>query len=187
MTTSDRLDAEYSPSRLVDDLPSILHEYRSSSARARATLPFRTLRYGPGTLDGNSPRRSVYLTLKRSEMVPLLQLFDAPESIQSIGERSTTTAATQALALMNAPFVRQRAEKLSQRVNPTKNGSLAQVIEEAYQITLSRLPSGIERQRMQAFIEKQAKSYSPTPKALELALTDFCQVLLCLNEFVYVD
>ena len=35
--------------------------------------------YGPGTLDGNSPRRSVYLTVKRSQLIPLLQMFDAPE------------------------------------------------------------------------------------------------------------
>jgi hypothetical protein len=143
--------------------------------------------YGPGTLDGNSPRRSIYLTIKRSEMVPLLQLFDAPESIQSIGERSTTTAATQALALMNSPFVRQRAEKLSQRVHPKKDSPVPPVIEEAYRIALSRSPSATERLRMQAFIEKQAQSYGPSPRALEQALTDFCQVLLCLNEFVYLD
>ena len=40
---------------------------------------------------------------------------------------------------------------------------------------------------MQAFVEKQAESYGRSPKALDQALTDFCQVLLCLNEFVYVD
>jgi hypothetical protein len=143
--------------------------------------------YGPGTLEGNSPRRSVYLTVKRSQMVPLMQLFDAPESIQSIGERSTTTAATQALALMNSPFVRQRAEKLFQRVMPRPNGALPTTIDEAYRIALGRVPTGDERQRMQAFIEKQTASYGRSPKGMEQALTDFCQVLLCLNEFVYID
>ncbi len=142
--------------------------------------------YGPGTLDGNSPRRSVYLTVKRSQMIPMLQLFDAPESIQSIGERSTTTVATQALALMNSPFVRQRAEKFAQRVRP-KNGNLEQAVDEAYRMALSRPADESERRRMKAFIDKQADSYGKTPRALDLALTDFCQVLLCLNEFVYVD
>jgi hypothetical protein len=146
-----------------------------------------TTMYGPGTLEGNSPRRSVYLTVKRSQMVPLMQIFDAPESIQSIGERSTTTAATQALAMMNSPFVRQRAEKLAQRVNPKANGAMGQAIDEAYRITLGRLPNGAERQRMQAFIEKQVESYGRSAKATEQAMTDFCQVLLCLNEFVYID
>jgi arylformamidase len=43
------IDLQYSPSKLVDDLPSILHEYAARSARARAELPMRTLRYGPGS------------------------------------------------------------------------------------------------------------------------------------------
>src|ERR1019366_4986185 len=47
--------------------------------------------YGPGTLDGNNPRRSVYLMVKRSQMIPFLQMFDVPEALQSIGERSVTT------------------------------------------------------------------------------------------------
>jgi hypothetical protein len=146
-----------------------------------------TTMYGAGTLEGNSPRRSVYLTVKRSQMVPLMQIFDAPESIQSIGERSTTTAATQALAMMNSPFVRQRAEKLAQRVGPKANGAMPQAIDEAYRIALSRLPSGTERERMQTFVEKQVESYGRSAKAAEQAMTDFCQVLLCLNEFVYLD
>src|SRR5262245_17731291 len=35
--------------------------------------------YGRGTLDENTPRRSVYLTVKRSVPIPILHLFDAPE------------------------------------------------------------------------------------------------------------
>ena len=98
-----------------------------------------------------------------------------------------STAATQALAMMNSPFVRQRAEKLSQRVAPKPNGTMSSAIDEAYRIALGRLPSGTERQRMQTFIEKQADSYGRTPKGLEQALTDFCQVLFGLNEFIYVE
>src|SRR5207247_11389835 len=72
--------------------------------------------YGPGTLDGNTPRRSVYLTVKRSQMVPFLQMFDVPEALQSIGERSVTTVPTQSLAFMNSPLVRGAAQKLAMRV-----------------------------------------------------------------------
>jgi hypothetical protein len=145
-----------------------------------------TTMYGPGSLDGNILRRSVYLTVKRSQMIPLLQIFDAPEAIQSIGERPTTTVPTQALAFMNSPFVRQRAEKFAQRIRkPTE--PLDNAIDQAYRLALTRLPTGTERLRMQAFIEKQAESYGKNPKATDQALIDFCQVLLCLNEFVYID
>ncbi len=142
--------------------------------------------YGPGTLDGNSLRRSVYLTVKRSQMIPLLQMFDVPEALQSIGERSVTTVPTQSLAFMNSPFVRGAAQKLAARVR-SKDVPLAQSIDDAYLIALARRPTSVERDRMQSFIERQAESYGKTPQARDQAFTDFCQVLLCLNEFIYVD
>ena len=89
--------------------------------------------FGPGTLDGNNPRRSVYLTVKRSQMVPFLQMFDVPESLQSIGERSVTTVPTQSLAFMNSPLVRGAAQKLAVRV---RSKSDAESIEQAYLIAL---------------------------------------------------
>ena len=32
-------------------------------------------------------RRSIYFTVKRSELVPMMQVFDAPEALSSIGDR----------------------------------------------------------------------------------------------------
>jgi hypothetical protein len=40
---------------------------------------------------------------------------------------------------------------------------------------------------MESFIARQAESYGATPAAREQALVDFCQLVLCLNEFIYVD
>jgi hypothetical protein len=144
----------------------------------------RTL-YGPGSLDAASARRSVYLKVKRSQLVPMLQMFDAPEAIQSIGERSTTTVATQSLALMNAPVVRAQAEKLARRARP-QGGEVGPAIAEAYRIALGRRPSEAEQERMTAFVRRQAESYG-APQGQERAMTDFCQILLCLNEFIYID
>jgi hypothetical protein len=153
---------------------------RDSLLAVSGTLD-RTM-YGPGTLNESDPRRSVYLTVKRSRLIPLLQMFDSPEPIQSIGERQTTTAATQALALMNSPFVRQRAEKLAERVRPKTPEALPQAVEQAYLTALGRRPSATERERMLAFIAGQTRL-----STVEAALADFCQVLLCSNEFAYVE
>ncbi len=76
--------------------------------------------FGPSIL-AETPRRSIYLRVKRSELIPLMTIFDAPEPTQSIGERISTTVPTQALALMNSPLVRQQAEKLAQRIRGTKD------------------------------------------------------------------
>jgi hypothetical protein len=142
--------------------------------------------FGPGTLDENSPRRSVYLTIKRSKLIPMLQAFDAPEPIQSIGERSSTTATTQALMMMNSRLVRQQAEKLARAVLPASAADIPQAVDKAYRIALGRLPTDGERQRMAAYILRGTDDGKGV-KALDTATTDFCQVLLCLNEFLYID
>jgi hypothetical protein len=146
-----------------------------------------TTMYGPSILD-NSSRRSVYLRVKRSELIPFMTTFDAPEPTQSIGERISTTVPTQALAMMNSPFVRQQAERLAQRIHPTPEVPLPTAIDNAYLIALGRLPAPVEREGMLNFIEQQRQvAGEGAPQNMAMALVEFCQVVLCLNEFVYVD
>jgi hypothetical protein len=141
--------------------------------------------YGPGTLDESNPRRSIYLTVKRSKPVLLMQIFDAPEAMQSIGQRQVTTVATQALTLMNSPFVRAKAEQLAKRVRPDAKVELGKAIEQAYRLAFCRSATDEEKARMTSFIERQARTYAKN--GLDTAMADFCQVLLCSDEFVYVD
>lgn len=136
--------------------------------------------FGVGTLDENSTRRSVYLTVKRTRLIPMLQAFDAPEAIQSVGERSVTTTTTQALAMMNSPFVRRQAELLAARVKSERPEAS---VEAAYLYALGRRPSEGETQRMTGMIRRLIDE-TKTPAA---AMVDFCQVLLCVNEFITID
>jgi len=154
---------------------------RDSLLAAGGTLDLKM--YGPGTLDENSPRRSVYLTVKRSRLTPMLQAFDAPEPSQGVGERQSTTATTQALMMMNSPLVRQQADKLARVVMPAGTADVSQSVEKAFRIVLGRTPGDDERQRMADFILRSSNG----GKGLETATTDFCQALLGLNEFLYVD
>jgi len=143
--------------------------------------------FGPGTLDEASARRSVYLTVKRSKAIPLMQVFDAPETMQSVGSRQTTTVATQALAMMNSPFVREQAGRLAKLARPSQSTELKQAIDRAYFIAFARHADDAEQQRMADFIARQSAGYGSVPNADELAMTDFCQILLSSSEFVYVD
>ena len=120
-------------------------------------------------------------------MIPLLQMFDVPEALQSIGERSVTTVPTQSLAFMNSPFVGRRRPEAGRAIRPKTDAPLGQAIGQAYLIALARRPTESETERMESFIQRQAESYGKTPQARDQALSDFCQVLLCLNEFIYVD
>lgn len=169
----------YRPRRLEAEV------IRDSILAVGATLD--TTMYGPSILD-NTPRRSVYLRVKRSELIPFMTMFDAPEPTQSIGERISTTVPTQALAMMNSPFVRQQAERLAQRIRPAPEVALPLAIDNAYQIVFCRLPTPAERERMLAFVEQQRQTAGgDAPQHTAAALVEFCQLLLCLNEFVYVD
>jgi hypothetical protein len=42
--------------------------------------------FGPGTLDQNMTRRSIYFFIKRSQLIPIMMLFDWPEHLVSIGQ-----------------------------------------------------------------------------------------------------
>ena len=80
---------------------------RDSLLAVSGTLDLKT--YGKGTLDQKTPRRSIYLTVKRGQLIPFLQLFDAPDAMQGVGRRSENAVAPQALAMLNSPFVREFA------------------------------------------------------------------------------
>jgi Protein of unknown function (DUF1549)/Protein of unknown function (DUF1553)/Planctomycete cytochrome C len=145
--------------------------------------------YGPGNLDEGSKRRSVYFTVKRSKLIPMLGVFDAPEALSGIGERPTTTIAPQALYLMNNPQVRGYARGFAKRVAPDAKTPVEEAVRMGYRIALGRAPTAAELADSAGFVKSQAADYEAAkkPDARELALTDFCQTLLCLNEFVYVD
>ncbi|MDP6446564.1 MAG: DUF1553 domain-containing protein, partial [Pirellulaceae bacterium] len=143
--------------------------------------------FGPGSLDQANPRRSVYLTVKRSNLIPILQLFDAPDSIQGLGQRDVTTVPPQALAMMNSPFARKFAEQFAKRIRPSAEKTTEQLVNEAYALALSRPPTSAETSRMVGFIDSQAKSYGDDEQAMERAVADYCQIMFCLNEFVFID
>jgi len=154
--------------------------------------------YGTGTLDPKTPRRSIYLTVKRSQLIRMLQLFDTPGTMQGIGVRQESTVAPQALAMLNSPMLRQVATRFASRARPDPAASLPESIDRAFRIALTRPPESYELAAMETFIHRQAESRgdgvlpprSPQgdeEKASELAFLDFCHLVLCMNEFVYVD
>jgi cytochrome c553 len=150
--------------------------------------------FGPGSLEETHRRRSIYFTIKRSKLVPMMQLFDQPEPLVSVGGRPSTTIAPQALLFMNNPQVRAYAHSFAAQLLPlaekekaTQDWSAA--IARGYEQAVGRPPSAEELRATTEFLQTQEKLYTQDnkPKPRELALTDFCQVLFGLNEFVYIE
>jgi len=71
---------------------------------------------GQVVVDGQQKRRSVYVRVRRSQPVAMLQSFDAPVMDVNCERRPVSTVATQSLILMNGEFTLQQAELLAARV-----------------------------------------------------------------------
>jgi hypothetical protein len=135
--------------------------------------------YGPGSLDADNRRRSIYITIKRSQLTPFMQLFDAPDALSSVGQRVTTTVAPQALLFMNDPQVRGYAAAFAARLAADARRSTAAAVSRAYWLALGRAPQAAELARARAFIAAAGRR--------QPALVDFCQTLLALDEFVSLE
>jgi hypothetical protein len=144
--------------------------------------------YGPGSLDPNMRRRSIYFFVKRSQLIPAMVLFDGPDGLQGVEQRTTTTVAPQALLLLNNTAVRASAEAFARRVGGVP-GSLPESVRRAYLTAVGRSPGATELADSVRFVEEQTAAYRRDGRegAAHLALADFCQVLTELNEFAYVD
>jgi cytochrome c553 len=139
--------------------------------------------------DYSTWRRSVYIFVKRSVILPLIEVFDCPATVVSGPSRSVSTVSPQALALMNNEFVLQQARFFAERTaKEAGNDKRAQVIR-AFEIALNRPPNAKEIEWSLSFLKSQAEGYArgKDEEPETSALRDFCHAIINLNEFVYLD
>ena len=160
--------------------------------------PIRVQRLRDGEvtlLDGKSHRRSIYLQVLRSRPHTLLQVFDQPVMEVNCLQRRTSTVATQALTLLNSPSLIHFSEQFADRL--LLNGS-TNLVRRAILIAFSREPTKEEELYMSDFLNSQTRQYqqeiisdstvySNSEKSEHRAVSDLCQMLLCSNEFIFVD
>jgi mono/diheme cytochrome c family protein len=135
-----------------------------------------TKRTWPGKPDDDPStwRRSLYVYSKRSIRYPLFETFDQPNLINSCERRNRSTIAPQALLLMNNNFVINEAKYFAERLRKEAGADARAQVERAYRLALGRAPTTFELAKTVEFIQS-----SPS------GLTEFCQALFNLNEFVY--
>jgi hypothetical protein len=135
-----------------------------------------TKRTWPGKPDNDAStwRRSLYVYSKRSIRYPLFETFDQPNLINSCERRNRSTISPQALLLMNNNFVINEAKYFAERLRREAGDDARAQVERAFRLALGRAPTAFERAKTVEFIQS-----SPN------GLTEFCQALFNLNEFVY--
>ncbi len=106
-------------------------------------------------------RRSVYAYVRRSMLVPELDIFDYSNTTSPLGERPVTTVAPQALLLLNDPFIHRQASVFATRVQRETSSPLVDdLIIKAYQIALGRAPRSRELKVAHRFFDQQVRESS---------------------------
>jgi hypothetical protein len=105
----------------------------------------RTADYG---FVATSTQRSVYLPVFRNALPELFETFDFAPTSMVTGRRQASTVPTQALFLLNHPFIREQARHAARRLlaAPPTAGTAPEVsrLQRAWQQTLGRLPTPAE-------------------------------------------
>lgn len=129
-------------------------------------------------------RRSVYIHIKRSLLVPMLSNFDFPEPDTSCEARFITTQPGQALGMLNGDFLHQQSELFAKRLKAEVGGVLDTQIERAFELALSRKPTPEEISKSKELIETLKTEHKLSE---DQTLAYFCLFVYNLNEFVYLD
>ena len=129
-------------------------------------------------------RRSIYVQVKRSLMLPILSDFDFPDTDGSCAARFSTTQPTQALGMLNGKFLNEQAVDFAKRLRREAGNNVTDQVGLAYRIALSRTPDHESIERGLKLIEALKTKHGLTA---DRALDQFCLMVLNLNEFAYLD
>jgi hypothetical protein len=113
--------------------------------------------------------RSVYLPLLRGLTPRTLEAFDPAEQGMVSGNRDATTVATQALYLLNDPFVRSQALDLAERLLKQADADDVGRIAALYRLALGRPATPREVERAKAYAaDYEAAAGKTIPTAIAL-------------------
>jgi len=136
-------------------------------------------------------KRSLYLPAVRNMLPDVLALFDAADPNGVTTLRNETTVPSQALFLVNSPFVRGQALAFARSLLADTSLDDASRIDRAHARALGRQarPEEIAEalDYVAAWTESTAGQARPADSRREEAWQSWCQALLCSNEFAYLD
>ena len=148
-------------------------------------------------------RRSVYLFNKRNVRLPLLEVFDQPDTLVTCPIRNSSTHAPQALTMLNGPLSQELCLALAANIIDAAGTKQEDWTTLLWQRVLGRSPTPIEQENALTFLREQAQRIEASisekialriPKTSKkqqiapihaAAFSDLCLALFNTNEFVY--
>ncbi len=128
-------------------------------------------------------RRSVYTPILRNRLLELFEAFDFADPNLSIGRRNITTVPTQALYLMNSPFVLDQSRDAARELLSQSELTDEQRVIAAYRTTVGREPTPRERNLALRVVSPSAENTTPSPIAWERLF----QALFASVDFRFLD
>ncbi len=119
-------------------------------------------------------------------MTTLLEVFDAPSLASNCSKRTSSTVPLQSLALLNSVFARTRAAAFAQRLQKEEPDTGKRIVQ-AFRLAYGRPPGERELAAARRFQTEQQAVYEKEKDATQKVWTDFCQMLLASNGFLYVE
>lgn len=161
---------------------------------------------------GDELRRSVYVEVRRTKPLAVLDAFDWAAVEPNCEARKSSTATPQSLLLLNNEFTLAQVSHFADRVKQAAGTDPRAQIVLAWHLAYGTRPDAAELGRAAKFIASQTKVFetvtaespalpnvAPTkspkgtaalpapPPPADRALAVFCQALLMSNRFLYVD
>lgn len=129
-------------------------------------------------------RRSIYIHVKRSLIVPELAVFDFPETDTSCEARFNTTQAAQALNLLHGEFMQAQSRHFASRVEREAAGGIEQQLRHALHLALGREADEETVADSRKLYDQYRQQHGLNERQ---AFEQVCLMVLNLNEFVFVD
>ena len=156
----------------------------------KATKNVNGERWIAGPIDGDGGfRRSIYVQVRRTEPVTLLETFDSPTMRPNCESRSSSTVATQSLLMLNDEFVVDQSRRLVARAEREVGGDQIAQLERLWRLAFAAPPTDGERVAAADYLAAQTARLAAlgVENAGQSAMASLAQALLASNRFLYVD
>lgn len=153
-------------------------------------------------MKGEQFRRSIYIQVRRSRPLSVLDTFDRPAMSPNCDMRRPSNSSTQSLLMMNSDLLLEYSRHLADRVKTAAADDIEAQIRLAWRLIYCRAATTSEVSGAMHFVEQQTEELSrqvedkpakggPAKQskrsAADEAVAIFCQMLLSSNEFLYID
>ncbi len=144
-------------------------------------------------MKGQQYRRSLYIQVRRSRPLAVLEPFDLPELAPNCTKRPSSTVPTQSLELLNSDFVTAQSRFFAVKLTK-QSQDIEHQVSQAWRTAFGKEITDEEKEEaisfvteMQEVLTKEYESRQLNDDPIIDAVAVFCQALLSSNQFLYIE